>query len=111
MRDFQELTDIESIKVFINKQPLSFLYITTPNCSVCHSLKPQVLELMEKYPDIALGSVNAQEVTEVAGLYSVFTAPVLLFFVDGKEFLREARIVHLDLLNEKINKIYQHMAQ
>ncbi|MFD2751521.1 thioredoxin family protein [Virgibacillus siamensis] len=94
----------------MNKQPLSFLYITIPNCSVCHGLKPQVQELMEKYPKIAMGSVNAQEVTEIAGMYSIFTAPVLLLFVDGKEFLREARIVHLDLLEEKIDKIHRHMA-
>ncbi|GAA0595279.1 hypothetical protein GCM10009001_09240 [Virgibacillus siamensis] len=65
---------------------------------------------MEKYPKIAMGSVNAQEVTEIAGMYSIFTAPVLLLFVDGKEFLREARIVHLDLLEEKIDKIHRHMA-
>ncbi|WP_174616104.1 thioredoxin family protein [Virgibacillus ihumii] len=110
MREFKELKAIEAVKDFINNQSLSFLYITTPNCSVCHGLKPQVQELMEKYPEIALGSVNAQEVAEIAGKYSVFTAPVLLLFVDGKEYIREALIVHMDLLKEKMDKVYQHMA-
>ncbi|WP_077324871.1 thioredoxin family protein [Virgibacillus siamensis] len=109
MRNFNELTSIDAVKEFINEQPLSFLYITTPNCSVCHGLKPQVQDLMEKYPDIALGLVNAHEVTEIAGMLSIFTAPVLLLFVDGKEYIRNARIVHLDLLDEKIDKVYQYM--
>lgn len=109
MREFYELTSIDAVNKFINEQPLSFLYITMPDCSVCYSLKPKVQELMEKYPKIALGSVIAQEVTEIAGLLSIFTSPVLLLFVEGKEYIREARIVHLDLLNEKINKIYQNV--
>ena len=60
MKDFKELTSIESVKAFIKKQPLSFLYITSTNCSVCHALRPQVQILMEKYPEISLGSVNAK---------------------------------------------------
>lgn len=111
MREFNELTSVDAINKFINDQLLSFLYITTPDCSVCHGLKPQVQDLMEKYPAIALGTVNAQEVSEIAGLFSVFTVPVLLLFVEGKEYIREARIVHLDLLDEKINKIYQNVAE
>lgn len=109
MRTFEELTNIETVQVFIHKQPLSFLYISSSNCSVCHALKPQVRNLMGKYPLIVLGSVNTQEVTEIAGLFSIFTAPVLLLFVEGKEYIREARIVHMDLFDQKVNKIYENI--
>ncbi len=109
MREFVELTSLEEVEEFITKHRLSFLYIIMPNCSVCHGLKPQVQELMNNYPEIELGSINAQEVTEISGRFSVFTAPVLLLFVEGKEYIREARIVHTDLFNEKVNKIYQNL--
>jgi thiol-disulfide isomerase/thioredoxin len=110
MRAFEELTNIEGVKEFIRKHPLSFLYISSPNCSVCHGLKPQVQNLMEKYPKVSLGFVNTQKIPEIAGLLSIFTVPALLFFVEGKEYIREARIVHLDLFDEKVDKIYQHTA-
>lgn len=108
MREFTELTTIEMVMDFIQTHQLSFLYISQPNCSVCHGLLPQVQQLMMKYPELKLGHINAEEVMEVAGHFSVFTVPVLLLFVDGREYEREARIVHMDLFDEKVHKIYEN---
>lgn len=109
MRHFTELTTIATIMDFIQSNQLSFLYISQPNCSVCHGLLPQVQQLMMRYPKIKLGHINADEVPEVAGHFSIFTVPVLLLFVEGKEYIREARIVHLDLFEGKVNKIYKNV--
>lgn len=106
MRDFVQLKELDDIDTFIHENELAFLYISRPDCTVCHGLLPQVQRLMEKYPMIGLGHVNADEVQPVAGKFSIFTVPVLLLFVDGKEYFREARIVHMDLLEEKLDKIY-----
>ncbi|WP_268876139.1 MULTISPECIES: hypothetical protein [Bacillaceae] len=35
-----------------------------------------------------------------------FTVPVIVLYVDGKEALREARIVHIEKFKEDIAKIY-----
>lgn len=107
MREIEELTSLDMVEHFIKKNSLSFLYISRPNCSVCHALLPQVLEVMESFPHIQLGHINADTVEEIAGKFSIFTIPVLLLFVEGKEYLREARIVHLDLFTQKIHKIYE----
>lgn len=109
MREFTKLTTIDMVTDFIQTHQLAFLYISQPNCSVCHGLLPQVQQLMVKYPEIKLGHINAKDVMEVAGHFSVFTVPVLLLFVDGKEYVREARIVHMDLFEKKIHKIYKNM--
>lgn len=109
MGEFIQLQSIAEIETLIETNQLSFLYITMPNCSVCHGLMPQVEKMMTKYPKIALGHIDADEVKEVAGKFSVFTVPVLLLFIDGKEYIREARIVHLDLLDEKIDHIYKNV--
>lgn len=61
---------------------------------------------MEDFPDIQLAVVNTEEVEEIAGYLSVFTVPVLILFMDGKEMLREARIVHLDEFQIKVSKIH-----
>ncbi len=106
MREFEQLTSVESANEFIRSHRLAFLYVTMTGCSVCHGLQPQVQKLLAKYPEIQLGTINAEGVPAVAGSLSVFTAPVLLLYVEGKEYIREARIVHLDLLNERIRKIY-----
>lgn len=109
MSDFTNLYSIDSIEEFIHSSTITFLYISRPDCSVCHGLKPQVIELMKEFPEIALGHINAAEVEEIAGHFSIFTVPVLLLFVEGKEYIREARIVHMDLFREKIAKLYKNV--
>ena len=99
------MADIEAM---LAENTLSFLYLSRPDCSVCQGLLPQIKELMSNYPTIKTGYVNTDEIPEVAGRFSIFTVPVLLLFVEGKEYVREARIVHLDLFKEKLDNIYKH---
>ncbi|MFA1820912.1 thioredoxin family protein [Virgibacillus oceani] len=109
MSEFTELTSIPQVDRFIAENQLTFLYISRNNCSVCHSLLPQVKELMNTFPEIKLGHILADDVEEIAGRFSVFTVPVLLLFVDGKEYVREARIVHMDLFADKMQRIYENV--
>jgi thioredoxin-like negative regulator of GroEL len=108
MSDWEHLANMEEIDAFIESNELAFLYISRPDCSVCHALKPQVQTLLQNYPQIKCGHIDADETEAVAGKFSIFTVPVLLLFVEGKEYIREARIVHLDLLEEKLDKIYSN---
>ncbi|MEK5040417.1 thioredoxin family protein [Sporosarcina sp. FSL K6-3457] len=101
------LTSLTSVEKFIDEHPLSFLYVSRTNCSVCHALLPQVKDLLKELPLIQLGHINADDVEEIAGRLSIFTVPALLLFVDGKEILREARFVQMQALHEKISKVYQ----
>lgn len=109
MTNFKELNSLEETENFIHNYDLAFIYITMPNCSVCHGLQPQIETILAKYPQIHTRTIDASKVTEVAGRFSVFTAPVLLLFVDGKEYLREARIVQTEAFDNKISRIYENM--
>lgn len=109
MAKFRDLTSLEDVNNFIDENQLSFLYFTTPNCSVCHGLQPQIEEMLAKYPKINARHIDASLVPEAAGQLSVFTAPVLLLFVEGKEYIREARIVQTQKLDDGINRIYINM--
>lgn len=106
---FQRLTSLEEIENFIRENKLAFLYLSSPHCSVCHGLLPQVKEVLQHYPSIQTAHINIEEVPEVSGRFSVFTVPVLLLLIEGKEYIREARIVHLDQFQQKVDKIYKLM--
>lgn len=68
---------------------------------------PQVEEVLEDFPKIQKAIVNAGEIEEVAGFLMAFTVPVLVLYVDGKEYLREARIVHIENFRANVTKIYE----
>lgn len=101
-----ELFSIEEIEHFVNNHHLAFLYISKTNCSVCHALLPKVQKIMEEFPKIQKAFVNVDNVPDIAGYLSIFTAPVLILYVDGKEVLREARFVHVEQFKKKVEKIY-----
>lgn len=108
MEPFKILTSIEAVDSFTRQHTLSFLYISQPNCSVCVGLQPQIARMLKNFPEIEKAEINTQEVPEIAGHLSIFTVPVLLLFVNGKEYIREARIVHTDALYEKIAHLYEN---
>jgi hypothetical protein len=70
-------------------------------------LLPQVEEVMKDFPNIETGLVNAGKVEEIAGFLMAFTVPVLVLYADGREYLREARIVQVEKFREDVAKIYE----
>jgi|SRR5690625_654412 len=107
---FKSIDSIEEVEQFLQDNELAFIYITQPNCSVCHGLEPQITPLFKKYPSIEARKVDASEVPEVAGKFNVFTAPVALLFVDSKEYIRKARFIPVAALNNEIKRIYENIA-
>lgn len=109
MSGFTQLTSLDEIDQFILENELAFLYFTTPTCSVCHGLKPQIIDMLKGFPEIKAAEVDVSEVKEAAGRFTIFAAPVLLLFFDGKEYIREARIVNTSELHRNISRIYENV--
>lgn len=107
MREVYELTTLREIEDFLKNYELSFLYISKPDCSICHALLPKLIELLSHYPLIRLGHIDASKVEEVAGKFLILSAPMMLLLIEQKEYLREDRFVRLTLLMEKLDHIYQ----
>ncbi|MBY6087280.1 thioredoxin family protein [Priestia flexa] len=107
MKQVTDLTTIEMVDEFIKKNELSFLYVFTPECSTCHAIFPKLREVVEHYPEIKFGRIDATQVEEVAERFLILAAPILLLMISGKEYLRADRYVRFELLDEKLRKIYQ----
>ena len=80
------------------------LFVKTNNCSVCEGLLPQVEPLQTEYP-LPFYIVNAAEVPAMAGQLSLFSAPVVLLFDNGKEYARFARFVPMEELKHRLDQL------
>jgi thiol-disulfide isomerase/thioredoxin len=90
----------------IQENPLLLVYFSGENCNVCTSLKPKVEALVhEKFQQIKLIEVPTGEAPELSARFRVFTVPVVLFFVEGREYLREARLISIPDLAGKLDKL------
>src|SRR5690625_4419872 len=108
---FTPLKTMEEVDKLLQDNQLTFLYVTQPNCSVCQGLEPQLIPLLDKYTAILSRRIDVSVIPEIAGKFSIFTAPVVLLFVDGKEYIRKARFVPIAELDSDIERIYNHLVE
>lgn len=101
------MDSLDSIKNFVDENRLALLYFGTETCSVCHGLEPQVKRLIEEYPKVKEKFIWVNDVNEVRGQFQLFTFPVLIMYVDGKEVFRMARFIPIVELREKLNRIVE----
>ncbi len=98
--------EINKLKLFIEENCLALVYISSNKCGVCHALLPKIQLMLERYPKIKFKKINIDECTEIAGQFSIFTIPAILFFINGKEVIRKARFISMDELEENISRYY-----
>ncbi len=97
----------EDLNKLINENDMLLIYFGSNSCSVCHAMKPKVEQLLGKYPKIKGVSVIVENSVELSAKYTVFTIPVIILFIQGKETIREARIISMENLEQKISRYYE----
>lgn len=99
---------IEELEKFVSDNTGAVIYFSAEHCSVCKVLKPKLLEYLEEnYPQMTFAYVNTVESKEIAAQKSIFTIPTILFFFEGKEFIRKSRNVNFSELDSELSRIYE----
>lgn len=85
-------------------------YFSTEACSVCHVLKPKVMEMVtESFPKMKTIFIESDKLPELAAQYRVFTAPTVVVFFAGRETIRKSRGFGVNELRSEIQRTYSLM--
>ncbi|OMP68109.1 thioredoxin family protein [Domibacillus epiphyticus] len=98
----EAITSYAEFSDVISSNEAVLLYVSSPGCSVCHALLPQVETLLEDFPSVTSVYANTGIAPDIAGQLTVFSVPAILFFIQGKEVFRVARFVPIGGLRERI---------
>jgi thiol-disulfide isomerase/thioredoxin len=102
-----ELQTIEQLNEHITKGDAAMLYFYSDKCAPCVSLRPKVIEMVEKdFPKINLAFVNAEKNPELPAHYNVFANPTLIIFFGGREYRRESKYISISQLSDEIERPY-----
>ncbi len=104
MKQIDSIDDMITLK---EDHEMVLVYFGSPICSVCQDMRPKVELMIGNYPLIKAVKVEMQESPEVAAGNGIFTAPAVILFIQGKETIREAGIISLIKLEEKIARYYK----
>jgi thioredoxin 1 len=101
-----QLTDAVQFEQVLNENPLCLVYFSGENCNVCKSLKPKIEMLVEQqFPSVRYLEIKTEQAPLLSSAMNVFSVPVITFFVEGKEYIREARNISVAELADKMEKI------
>ena len=101
------INNLNELQTFISNNTFAFLYVSSKNCSVCTSLSYKVEEMLSEFPNINLRKANLDYLPEMGSTLSLFTVPMLILFVEGRETFRESRFVKINKFRENIKRIYE----
>lgn len=101
-----KLNTSSEINEYVNNNEMVLIYFSSKGCSVCVSMFPKVEDMLKRYPKIKIVNIDVDKSTEAAGQYLIFSLPGILVYVDGKEIIREARIISIIELEKIIKKYY-----
>ncbi|AVQ44570.1 MULTISPECIES: thioredoxin family protein [Clostridium] len=100
----EEIKNIDYVENIIKHNSMVLIYFSSnEKCNVCTILKDKINVIGEKY-NIKVFNVNIDNFKEASGRYNIFTVPTTLFYIEGKEILREGRYISLIEFEEKIKR-------
>lgn len=99
-----QINSFEEWRTILQEHKQLLLFVKTDNCSVCEGLFPQVIALKQDF-SFPFYVVNVSKTPEIAGQLSLFTAPVVLLFDEGKEYARFARFVPMVELRQRMTEL------
>ena len=101
-----ELNTLDEMDEFIKNNTIAMIYFASEGCGVCGVLLPKIEEMIIKFPKLKARKVQVDKFTEAAGQYSIFSLPGVLVYIEGKEIVREARFISVEMLEETIQRYY-----
>lgn len=98
---------LEDILSTIETKEGVLLYFSGEECSVCHALRPKIKKLFKaEFPKVQQIFLDAKVNQDISVHFNVLSVPTILLFLDGKEYIREGRMVSLSELSQKLSKPY-----
>ena len=98
----------EELDLAIKEDELLVVYFTGSACEACEVIKQKVESILEVHPPVKGIEVNGAVHPILATEYEVYTLPIMILFVQGKESLRLGRNLDLLEFERKITR-YEEM--
>ncbi|OOM05952.1 thioredoxin family protein [Clostridium saccharobutylicum] len=94
------------IEELIKSNNISVTYFTGSDCGACEAIKIKIEDILKRFPKIKSGEINTKKHLDLAAKYNIFSVPVFILFIEGKESIRVGRNINLLELELNIKRYY-----
>lgn len=96
----------EEVKNMINKNEIVILYFSNKVCGACEAIRSKVERILKSYSKVKNIEIDGEKQIELAAINNVFSFPLLILFVNGKETIRVGRNIDLFEFENIIKRYY-----
>lgn len=97
----------EDVQKFISENKMCIVYFSGKSCGACLAIKQKLLSILKDYDKLELIDIDGEINTSIAAANGVFSVPVGILYVEGKETIRFGRNVDLLDLEKNIDRYYK----
>lgn len=101
------VNDEKTIEDLLKNKGITLLYFASPTCSACPAIKSKLEAELVKFPNISAYEIPPFNTEKILADFSIFTFPAILLYIDGKEYIREARYFSVEKLIRDIERYYK----
>lgn len=104
---YTDITSLDELNSIVADNDAVLVYFSHEACSVCKVLKPKIEKLVNShFSNIKLFSVDTKLYPDVSAQNRILTAPTLIIYFTGKEFIRKSRNIGVDELKNELTRPY-----
>lgn len=96
----------EKIKSTIIENKMVILYFSNEVCGACKVIRNKVEKILKYYPEVKCINIDGEKQLEMASINNVFSFPLLILYVNGKETIRVGRNIDFLELEKSIKRYY-----
>lgn len=94
------------MKDFIAENRMSIVYFSGSECSACEVIKAKLEKVITSYKEVKIKEINALKEKEVSAQLNVFTLPLAILYIEGKEHSRYGRNINILEFKQTIERYY-----
>lgn len=94
------------MKDFIKNNKIAIIYFSGNECFACEVIKDKLYKIISPYKEVKIMEINALEEKELSAQLNVFTLPLAILYIDGKENSRYGRNVNIFEVKSLIDRFY-----
>ena len=101
-----EISDIEKLAK-MKASGAVLIVFGGKHCNVCHALLPQLENMLAShYADITSAYIDCEASPDICAQHSVFSLPVVQFYIEGKKVTELARSFSIEQLRQSMYRSY-----
>ena len=98
---------LEEANEFLRENAAVLVFFSDESCNVGDALSPKLQNMVStQFPEMKFLEVNVQMLPEAKGYFNVFVIPTVLVYFDGKETIRQARLISVPKLAGEMERVY-----